>query len=278
MRGRGQGAQYASPLRSASGKQARSRMIETDSSTDRMVHRAMRVFLSHSHADTELARRLANDLRRRGIEAWLSADSVAPGELWDEAVAAAIDSADAVVILFSERSARSSWADAEIAYALGKERPKKALVIPVLLGGVSTAMLPPLLSRIQCVRASEKEYELALEEVVSALHRRASPLRDVATAPTAPVGNIRLTPGNFDHAHSGRLVRMEARREGVAVTAFVAASIIALGGSIALLLTSAGSLDGDLGDLLLGSLPVVTCALGVAAGYYFGSLRRGNES
>lgn len=90
----------------------------------------MNVFISHSFADTELAKRLADTLREADFQVW-DATQILPGENWAESLSKALDESDAMVVLLTPNSVRSSNIAYEVAYALGKQEYKGRL-IPVV--------------------------------------------------------------------------------------------------------------------------------------------------
>lgn len=87
------------------------------------------IFLSYSRRDSELALRLAQDLRAQSIPIWVDQVDIAPGTMWDRAVEQALATSKKVLILLSESSVESDNVLDEITLALdeGKE------LVPVLL-------------------------------------------------------------------------------------------------------------------------------------------------
>ncbi len=88
----------------------------------------MAVFLSHSSQDQDFVRRLAADLGRAGITAWIDQDELRAGH--DLAVIdATIGTSEALVVVVSPDAAASRWVRREIASA----RSSNVRVLPVLL-------------------------------------------------------------------------------------------------------------------------------------------------
>lgn len=90
----------------------------------------MKVFISHSRSDTELAKRAAAILRKSGLETW-SSENLLPGDNWAVKHAVALESSDAMIILISSSSPLSSEVLSDLSFALGS-REYKHRVIPVL--------------------------------------------------------------------------------------------------------------------------------------------------
>lgn len=90
----------------------------------------MKVFISHSFTDTKLAKRVADTLREAGFQVW-DDTQILPGENWAESLGKALNESDAMVVLLTPSSIRSSNIAYEVGYALGKQEYKDRL-IPVI--------------------------------------------------------------------------------------------------------------------------------------------------
>jgi len=86
------------------------------------------IFLSYSRADHQLAQRFVEAAATRGVSVWFD-DQIEGGENWREKIVEAIGSAEALVILFSERSNQSTQLIKELALA---DNLRKR-VVPVLI-------------------------------------------------------------------------------------------------------------------------------------------------
>jgi hypothetical protein len=75
------------------------------------------VFLSHSSADGQAARRLAETLRSNGFKVWLDEDDLAPGDRWMERLEKAVQGAAAMVVLVG-RVGVQRWVDREVRLGL----------------------------------------------------------------------------------------------------------------------------------------------------------------
>src|SRR2546426_7526737 len=92
----------------------------------------MRVFLSYSNDDREVARKLASHLAKAGLETWDPAEALFPGDNWALRIGEALREADAMVVLISPKSVKSEQVQHEIQYALGAPHYKGRL-IPVVI-------------------------------------------------------------------------------------------------------------------------------------------------
>ena len=106
----------------------------------------MDVFISHASADADWARKLAEALKRSGLNAWDASDNVAPGDNWSLEVGKALEKAGAMIVLLSPASASSDSVKREIDYAITSKRFRGRL-IPVLVK--QTTEFPWVLARLQ---------------------------------------------------------------------------------------------------------------------------------
>src|SRR3982750_1666990 len=80
------------------------------------MHKAPRVFISHSSADNErFVFSLATRLRASGIDAWLDFWEILPGDslvdkIWNEG----FKDCDAFIVVLSDTSTRSNWVREEL--------------------------------------------------------------------------------------------------------------------------------------------------------------------
>jgi len=112
----------------------------------------MKVFLSYAHTDKTLARKVAEGLKRAGLDVW-SLDELLPGEPWANEVAQALREAEAMVVLLTADALSSPYVMSEISYALGNKTYKGRLV-PVVVGSPDSLpdeQLPWILKRLQMI-------------------------------------------------------------------------------------------------------------------------------
>src|SRR5512139_806249 len=95
------------------------------------------LFLSYAHADEVPARRLAAALEQAGYTVWWDA-MIEGGTAYAKSIAAALEAADAVIVLWSAASVDSDWVRDEAAQARDRHR-----LIPLALDQTP----PPLVFR-----------------------------------------------------------------------------------------------------------------------------------
>lgn len=150
----------------------------------------MRVFLSYSTDDRQLARRLHTSLEQVGSQVWDEAQLV-PGAKWQEQVEEAIHSADIFVVLIGPHWT-NHWVQRETSAALARaaEEPGKLRIVPVFLPGVDRARVPPSIQNylgLDLTNARNIEHEFA--RLAASLAKKAPWLeetRSESSATSAP--------------------------------------------------------------------------------------------
>ena len=93
----------------------------------------MKVFLSHSHADSPLAAKVTAALRTRGLDVWDADVQLLPGDNWAAETAQALEQSQAMVVLLTPRAVHSRHVMRDIGCALGAKSYNNRL-IPVVVG------------------------------------------------------------------------------------------------------------------------------------------------
>lgn len=118
----------------------------------------MKVFISHSSKDEALARRIADVLKKEGLEVWDDRE-IFPGDNWAAKVAKALDESNAMVVLLTANGIASRSVRQDVSYALGEKRFKQRL-IPVVVGSAeqkSGENFPWILKYLKPVRLAESD-------------------------------------------------------------------------------------------------------------------------
>jgi len=134
------------------------------------------LFLSYARADESSARRLANVLEQAGYTVWWDA-LIEGGAAFGRSIAKALESADAVLVLWSRTSVDSDWVKDEAAQ--GRERHR---LIPLSLDGTK----PPLgFRQYQVIDLSHWHGRRAAPQIV-AVERAVESALGHATSTTTP--------------------------------------------------------------------------------------------
>ena len=134
----------------------------------------MKVFVSHTTEDADLARRVGKALEDAGFDVWDAARDVLPGDNWALEAGQALRDADAMVVLLTPAGVRSPFVRADLEYALG-EKTFKGRLIPLIVGTpqeITDEELPWILKRLHTVRL-ERGDEEGLRRVASLLREAA---------------------------------------------------------------------------------------------------------
>jgi hypothetical protein len=91
------------------------------------------VFISYSSEDFELAQRFCRSLEQHGVGCWMAPRDIRAGQSYAAAIVAAIDAAEAFLLLLTAASNESKHVLRELELAQASE----CRVLPVVVGGVS---------------------------------------------------------------------------------------------------------------------------------------------
>jgi TIR domain len=94
---------------------------------------APHVFLSHSHVDKTIARRVRRWLIAHGVEVWIDERKMKIGTVLPASIRENIEKADVVLVIASAASAKSEWVERELNFA--KEHGKT--IVPLLVESVA---------------------------------------------------------------------------------------------------------------------------------------------
>ncbi|MBA3962755.1 MAG: toll/interleukin-1 receptor domain-containing protein [Chthoniobacterales bacterium] len=124
------------------------------------------VFISYSRKDEEFVRRLDDELKRRGRQAWVDWEGIRPTEEFMEAIFGAIEGADTFVFVLSPDSVVSKICEREIAHAaLHNKR-----IIPLVAREVDAALVPEAIAKLNWIFGRESDdFEQSVDTLVTAL-------------------------------------------------------------------------------------------------------------
>jgi TIR domain len=98
-----------------------------------------RIFISHSTADSWVAKHVADDLEKRGVDCFLAIKQLATGADIAPAIRRELRNSDELLLLLSPASVKSAWVMSEISMADVLEMP----IAPILLH-LGANDLPPI--------------------------------------------------------------------------------------------------------------------------------------
>ena len=150
------------------------------------------IFLSHSGEDTSAAKELAGHLRQAGLEVWLDAERLKPGDRWMEEIEHAMGQA-AALLVYVGRSGVRNWVDNEVRVALDRNtRDRGFRLIPVLGPESDPESLPLFLKQLQWVHFREGFADPAkLKDIIGAVSETEPQSISVLGPGKAPFSGLR---------------------------------------------------------------------------------------
>jgi len=146
------------------------------------------VFLSYDHDDVERAAPIAAALEKAGHSVWWDRH-IQGGAKYNDEIEAAVEAADAVVVLWSQGSVRSTWVRDEAAE--GRDQNK---LVPVLLDMVKPPMGFRQFQTIDLTKAGRNPNANSMQQVLTAIDRvigeRIAPNSDIRGAVIGPARRV----------------------------------------------------------------------------------------
>ena len=131
----------------------------------------MKVFISHAFTEAKLAKRVADSLKEDGFQVWDTGE-ILPGENWGNNLAQALQESEAMIVLLTPESLKSTNVIYEISYAIGQEK-YQGRVIPVIASPVDNLVLeniPWILKKFKMISVPNLEQDnQGLKEIAQAL-------------------------------------------------------------------------------------------------------------
>jgi hypothetical protein len=155
----------------------------------------MQVFLSYDAADRKIAENLASRLKELGFTVWYPDQDLFPGDNSSLEIGKALQQSNAMVVLLSPRSAKSSLVLRDIEFALGSLQYQNRL-IPVIVK--PSSHVPWILNTLHAIPLA-KDISLTADRV-------ALRLRNAGSGPDARFSKRKLSTGR-----NGSRLRKSAR-------------------------------------------------------------------
>ena len=131
----------------------------------------LRIFISYSHKDSQVARRIKDKFEEKDYLVFFAPDSIPVGSNYQQIITTAISEASqegCVLALLSASSFNSAWVTKEIEYAICKG----GNVIPVLLGDIELPIaLQFYLSNTQMYKLSENPTNAEIDTMIDTIGR-----------------------------------------------------------------------------------------------------------
>lgn len=122
----------------------------------------LKYIISYSKLDSEaFARKLATELKQSGYPVWLDQLDIRPGISWDVAIQRALDEANTMLVILSQKAVESSNVMDEVSYGLNHGKT----VIPIL---TEDCKIPYRLERIQYIDF-RNDHDRGLEQLLAVM-------------------------------------------------------------------------------------------------------------
>lgn len=126
------------------------------------------VFFSYSHADQEIVRAIASELRKQEIDVWIDWQDIKYGANIVEAISTGLDSADFIAFFLSKNSLKSRWSVTELNAAMSRRISTRAgpIVLPILLEDVA---VPALLRDVLYIDLRDRDISKAVQKLIETI-------------------------------------------------------------------------------------------------------------
>jgi WD40 repeat protein len=135
-------------------------------SRDQQIPRSQEVFISYSRKDKEFVRRLDEELKRRGREAWVDWAGIPPGDTWEKTIYGAIEASNTFIFVLTPDSIASEICGKEIAHAAANNKR----LVPIMHRDVAADRVPKSLGELNWIFCRDSDdFSEATETLVRAL-------------------------------------------------------------------------------------------------------------
>ncbi|MGD0339521.1 MAG: toll/interleukin-1 receptor domain-containing protein [Bacteroidota bacterium] len=167
-----------------------------------------RIFLSHSSKDNDFVRRLANDLKSKGVPVWFDEWELKVGDSLNERIGAGIKESAWLAVILSKNSVESAWVKKELNAALETELEKKQVfVLPIVIENCEI----PVFLRDKMFADFRRSYEYGLSALLKRLIPEKAFFVPVATEPSIQVHRQPPRPRSEDFLINIVDARIEGR-------------------------------------------------------------------
>lgn len=144
----------------------------------------MKVFISHSSAETWIARKVCEDIMRLGIDVFLDNKDIQTGDDFDGKTNEHILDSDEIIVLVSQAALRSNWVMIEC----GAARVLRKRLVPILID-VAPNELPQPINRH--LARDLNQVERYYDELLQRLENGVSPQQPIILPAAPPSDRLR---------------------------------------------------------------------------------------
>jgi hypothetical protein len=123
-----------------------------------------KIYISSYHADTEIVRRISEELQNRGHEILFDNTVLKVGHDWRKVLLESLKDADGVLVFITENSLKSNYVVSEIgtARAYVAESDNRKFIIPVIYRDIP---IPNFISDLFCIRLDENNFDETISKI-----------------------------------------------------------------------------------------------------------------
>ncbi|MFY9484152.1 MAG: toll/interleukin-1 receptor domain-containing protein [Patescibacteria group bacterium] len=126
------------------------------------VPSTIRIFLSYSTKDKELAGRIKSGLESYGIEIFLAHEDIIPSHEWQEVILRHLDSTDIFIPIITDHYKISNWTDQECGIAFARRKK----IMPLAINGENPY---GFIARYQSLNFDTSSLDISLKKIINAI-------------------------------------------------------------------------------------------------------------
>ena len=150
----------------------------------------MKVFISHSHKDDKIVKKLATGLKDQNVDVWLDKWEIQPGDLIIYKIEEALRECQDFLIILSSESVKSPFVEHEWHIWMmrqfelekqshAKNQKTRRRIIPIIFGQVE---IPFFLTPYKYLKIDENDYQSAVTKLVELFNKRRQLPSDESTS------------------------------------------------------------------------------------------------
>lgn len=129
------------------------------------MEKRAKIFISHSHADSDIARAVADALEKEHLTVFSDA-AIPAGANWSEEVERQLEASDVFLLLLSPEALASEWLLFEMGYIVAKEKEEHVKVLPIVVRDLKRQLIPLPLAGKQQLNAKGMPTNKLVEKII----------------------------------------------------------------------------------------------------------------
>jgi hypothetical protein len=131
------------------------------------------LFISYAHQDLDLVDELVRHLKDQRLSVWFDRGMLRLGDSFSNSVQEALEHSKYFLLVISPSYLKSAWGNFEMGVALSRAlSPANGKIIPLVVGEVDRAALPPLIAQTNPILISENvSFDKLAEDLTAIIER-----------------------------------------------------------------------------------------------------------